>query len=149
MRKILLLAALLFSSCSMQDASGQKEVGSDPYRVLRCYEHGSAPGKFCRASMLQVIASRGLFESRQVIIPGFVGDVEGDLYLFPSREFYLSRDLSSSVRLLGDVEALKGKEQTNVIVFGTFSLEAPDPSTLVKPVGAIMILSVRNGFNKP
>ena len=148
MRNTLLLAALLCSSCSAQEANVNNVADFDRNRILRCYEHGSAPGKFCRASMLQVISSRGLFEGHQVIIPGFVGDLEGDLYLFPSREFYLSRDLSSSVRLLGDLVSMKGKEQTNVIVFGSFSLDAPDPSTLMKPAGAITVLSVRNGYNK-
>lgn len=149
MREILLLAALLCSSCSAQEARVSEEGVVDPHRILRCYEHGSAPGKFCRASMLQMITSRGLFDGRQVIVPGFIGDLEGDLYLFPTREFYLSRDLSSSVRLLGALESLKGKEQTNVIVFGAFSLNAPDPSTLMKPVGAITVLNVRSGYNKP
>jgi hypothetical protein len=149
MQKLMLLTALLCSSCSAQEAIVAKDGDRDPHRLLRCYEHGSASGKFCRASMLQVVTSRGLFDGRQVIIPGFVGDVQGDLYLFPSREFYLSRDLSSSVRLLGNLETLKGAEQTNAIVFGTFSLDAPDPSTLMKPVGAITVLSVRDGYNKP
>lgn len=98
--------------------------------------------------MLQVVTARGLFDGRQVIVPGFAGDVEGDLYLFPNQEFYRSRDLSSSVRLLGNIELLKGKINSNIIVFGSFSLEAPDPSTLMKPVGAISIIHLRNGFDR-
>lgn len=127
--------------------TGQSEV-VDISRLLRCYPHGVAQGDFCRASMLQVITARGVFDGRQVIVPGFVGDIEGDLYLFPNQEFYRSRDLSSSVRLLGNTELLKGKINSNVIVFGSFSLEAPDPSTLMKPVGAISLIHVRNGFNR-
>lgn len=98
--------------------------------------------------MLQVVAARGLFDGRQVIVPGFAGDVEGDLYLFPNQEFYRSRDVSSSVRLVGSTELLKDKINTNVVVFGTFTLEAPDPSTLMKPVGAVSVLHVRNGYNR-
>lgn len=99
--------------------------------------------------MLQIITSHGLFEGRKVIVPGFVGDLDGDIHLFPSREFYLARDLSSSIRLLGDLSSLKDKEQTNVIVFGTFSLDAPDPSTLMKPAGSIDVVNARSGYNKP
>lgn len=146
---LLLLTVLICSSCTAQEVNAPDRTNADPHRMLRCYEHGSAPGPFCRASMLQVVTSRGMFDGRQVIVPGFVGDVEGDLYLFPSKEFYLSRDLSSSTRLLGNLEPLRGKEQSNVIVFGKFSLDAPDPSTLMKPVGAIHVLSARNGYNKP
>ncbi len=149
MRVVLLLAAFLCSSCAVQQSDKPRQVGEDPLKILRCYEHGLAPGKFCRASMLQVISSRGLFEQRQVVVPGFLGDIDGDLYLFPSREFYLGRDLSSSVRLLGEPKLMEGNEGSNVIVFGTFTLDAPDPSTLMKPVGAISVLHVRNGYNKP
>ena len=149
MREILLVAALLCSSCTAQETDVIKEENVDPQGILRCYEHGSAPGDFCRVSMLQLITSRGLFDGRQVIVAGFIGNLEGDLYLFPTREFYLSRDLASSVRLQGTLESLKGKEQKNVVVFGSFSLDAPDTSAIFKPVGAIAVLSVRNGYNKP
>ena len=98
MREILLVAALLCSSCVAQEGNGPKEEIVDSQGILRCYEHGSAPGDFCRTSMLQVITSRGLFDGRQVIVAGFIGDLDGDLYLFPTREFYLSRDMASSVR---------------------------------------------------
>lgn len=148
MRIPILLAVFFCSSCTMQDSNDARQAGQDPYQLLRCYEHGSAAGKFCRASILQVVTSRGLFDGRQVIVPGFMGDLDGEIYLFPSKEFYLSRDLSSSVRLLGNLEPLKGKDQSNIIVFGTFSLNAPDPSTLMKPAGAIDVLSVRDGYNK-
>jgi hypothetical protein len=144
-RKLVFLSVLL-CACSAQDVSGAQE--GDEFKLLRCYEHGAAPGLFCRASMLQVIAARGIFDSRQVIVPGFVGDIEGDLYLFPSKEFYRSRDLSSSVRLIGNTELLKDKISSNVVVFGLFTLEAPDPSTLMKPAGAISLIHVRNGFNR-
>ncbi|QND80541.1 hypothetical protein H4W19_01665 [Pseudoxanthomonas mexicana] len=124
------------------------EGAADTNKLLRCYPHGVAPGNFCRASMLQVVTARGLFEGRQVIVPGFAGDVEGDLYLFPNQEFYRSRDVSSSVRLLGSTKLLKDKINSNVIVFGAFTLEAPEPSTLMKPVGAISVIHARNGFNR-
>lgn len=145
---MIMLAAFICSSCTIQEPSDVRQAAQDSNQILRCYEHGSAAGEFCRASMLQVVTSRGLFDGRQVIVPGFMGDLDGDIYLFPNREFYLSRDLSSSVRLLGELGSLKGKEQSNIIVFGTFSLDAPDPSTLMKPVGAINVLSVRDGYNK-
>lgn len=147
MRNLLLIATLLLSACSAQDVSDPRE--GDEARILRCYAHGSAPGDFCRASMLQIVTSRGLFEGRQVIVPGYLGDIHGDRYLFPTKEFYTSRDLASSVRVLGDEEVLADKIGTNIIVFGTFTLGAPDSSTLLKPVGAIAVTTVRNGYNGP
>lgn len=143
---LMLSVAICISACSRVE---QKEETNHRNDALNCYEHGIAPGKFCRASMLQVVASSSSYDGLQVIVPGFVGDVEGDLYLFPTKDFYLSRDLSASVRLLdvGKSGDLLKSTQSNIIVFGKFSLDAPDPSTLMKPVGAIEVLHVRNGYN--
>jgi hypothetical protein len=143
---LMLFALVSLNACSRVD---RKQEDSQRKDALHCYEHGVAPGEFCRASMLKVVASSSLFDGQQVIVPGFLGDVEGDLYLFPTKDFYLSRDLSTSVRLVPAEKSgdLLKSVQSNVIVFGRFSLQAPDPSTLMKPVGAIEVVHVRNGYN--
>ncbi|HWU71512.1 MAG TPA: hypothetical protein VN017_09195 [Pseudoxanthomonas sp.] len=122
----------------------------DSNSILRCYPHGVGPGDFCRASMLNLIADRGIFDDRLVVVPGYIGAVEGDYYMFPTREFYASRDFSSSVRLMGKdkLQDLNDNNQSNAVIFGRFSLSYPDPSTLLKPVGSIEVIHIRKGYNR-
>lgn len=113
----------------------------DRDHVLRCAEHGVSEGVFCRVSIIQLINHRALFDGKNVIVKGYVGSIYGDLYLFPIKEFYMGRDVASSIRLMGDVG-----DGMNYTIFGRFSILAPETGGM-EPVGSIEIIHTREGYN--
>lgn len=136
---------LCFESYSAAKVDGFGRVvrggEGDLDRVLRCAEHGVSKGIFCRASTIQLINHRALFDGRDVIVQGYVGSIYGDLYLFPTKDFYMGRDVASSIRLMGDVG-----NGGNYVIFGRFSILAPETGAM-EPVGSIEIIHAREGYN--
>lgn len=138
MRNMLALTMLALPAALHADG----EIGSAPadQGLLSLCRSPYTVSDICSVSIYRVIADPRPFDGRPVEIVGFLGVDGFQLFLYPSRESYMSMDWRSSILLRGEhallerIHSLKNMEY--VLLRGVFRILLPSQQLGVR-VGVI------------
>jgi hypothetical protein len=139
---VIVIFLALVSGCGQaEDAKlDAKTVQSD----YRCQSFGGFSEDVCMASIFRLAAHPDSYEKRLVGVNGYIQIVDGDYYVFASKEFFDAKDFSNA--LLCDRNATKGCDvlasyvSQNATVFGRFSDDVAIGDWTLRPIGSIDVV---------
>ena len=91
---------LLFASvwaCKAEQNAANTSPTTAGSNDLVCAAHGGFEERVCKTSILSIIVDAPSLNGKTIATQGFLADVDGRTYLFPTEEFAATKDLSNAV----------------------------------------------------
>jgi hypothetical protein len=140
---ILVLLFVSGSGCKGHDAAttNPAKTGNND---LVCAAHGGFEERVCKTSILRIIVDAPSLNGKTIATQGFLADVDGRIYLFPTEEFAATKDLSNAVACEEDGGDLASSVGDYVTVFGKFSSLRPKSGGFTVAAGTILVSKIRH-----
>lgn len=140
--QLLALSFFFVVSCS-DEKRAELELAEDYGHGLKCRAYGGVSEEVCPVSIIWLIANPEKMHGKVVAVQGYLSQIEGSYYLFPSQEFARSKDILSSIRCRSscdDLEIMIGKKTTFI---GRFSKNTRAGDFLFEPAGVVDVVHIR------
>lgn len=129
------------------DGASVKQVEASNNDLI-CSAHGGFEERVCKASMLRAIVDPSSLDGKTIATSGFLVDIEGSTYLFPTKEFSATKDLSSAIACIESDVDLDSFVGSYAMVFGKFSSSRPRSPGFTSAAGIILVSKVRVSAEK-
>lgn len=149
-KRILTLFLLLISvaACKAgEDGASVKQVEASGNDLI-CSAHGGFEERVCKVSMLRAIVDPSSLDEKTIATLGFLVNIDGGTYLFPTKEFAATKDLSSAIACVESGIDLDSVVGGYAMVFGKFSSSRPRPPGFTSAAGMILVSKVRISASK-
>lgn len=141
MNKISLILVLSLAGCGqVDDARTEHETPQDSYR---CQSFGGFSEDVCMAALFRIAAKPHSYERKLVGVNGYVQIVDGDYFLFASREYFQASDFSASLICSAGAKdscsRLASSVGHDVTLIGRFSDDVAIGDWVIRPVGSVEV----------